>query len=335
MNGLLPLAFAAGMIAPVNPCGFALLPAYLATQLTESGTGTTAGRLAAGLRSGAALAAGFALTLSAAGFAISAGAHPLLTAAPKIGLAVGAALLVLAAFTLTGRGPRLRLPAAATTTTGAKTGRRDTVRWLVFGAGYAAASLSCTLGVLLAVIAQAQAAGSVTGQAGVFAAYAAGAAALLLVVSAASALAAAATGRALRVLTRHHAAISAALLAATGAYLIWYWYPAATGHAATGRTGTVAVSSSASAWIQAHQGLIAAAAALVVVSATGAAIGYRLRSHATGGTNVPIRAADEHDCCDPDDAAGQPVTVTSAREGDGTPPERTAGTRPHTGDRAH
>ena len=28
MGGLLALAFAAGMIAPVNPCGFALLPAW-------------------------------------------------------------------------------------------------------------------------------------------------------------------------------------------------------------------------------------------------------------------------------------------------------------------
>lgn len=30
MNGLLALAFGAGMLAPVNPCGFAMLPAFLA-----------------------------------------------------------------------------------------------------------------------------------------------------------------------------------------------------------------------------------------------------------------------------------------------------------------
>lgn len=29
MGGLLSLAFAAGMVAPVNPCGFALLPAWI------------------------------------------------------------------------------------------------------------------------------------------------------------------------------------------------------------------------------------------------------------------------------------------------------------------
>ena len=34
MTALLALAFAAGMIAPVNPCGFALLPAWIAQTLS-------------------------------------------------------------------------------------------------------------------------------------------------------------------------------------------------------------------------------------------------------------------------------------------------------------
>lgn len=59
--------------------------------------------------------------------------------------------------------------------------------------GYAAASLSCTLGVLLAVIAQAQATAGYGGLLAVFAAYAAGSAALLFTVS----IATAATGAAL------------------------------------------------------------------------------------------------------------------------------------------
>ena len=37
MTALLILAFGAGMLAPVNPCGFAVLPAYLAY-----GTGSAA-----------------------------------------------------------------------------------------------------------------------------------------------------------------------------------------------------------------------------------------------------------------------------------------------------
>mgnify|MGYP006876152035 CR=1 FL=1 len=35
------LAFAAGMVAPVNPCGFALLPAWITGTIATGGTGIT------------------------------------------------------------------------------------------------------------------------------------------------------------------------------------------------------------------------------------------------------------------------------------------------------
>ena len=38
MTALLALAFAAGMIAPVNPCGFALLPAWIAQTIGDART---------------------------------------------------------------------------------------------------------------------------------------------------------------------------------------------------------------------------------------------------------------------------------------------------------
>ena len=38
MNGLLALAFTAGMLAPVNPCGFALLPAWITHTLGDTAT---------------------------------------------------------------------------------------------------------------------------------------------------------------------------------------------------------------------------------------------------------------------------------------------------------
>ena len=59
MGALLALAFGAGVIAPLNPCGIALLPAYLTYHLdvaTRSGRG---GPPAAGLKAGAALTVGF------------------------------------------------------------------------------------------------------------------------------------------------------------------------------------------------------------------------------------------------------------------------------------
>ena len=56
-EGLLALALGAGMVAAINPCGFALLPAYLS--LVVLGDGSTSRRAAVGR----ALALTGALTL--------------------------------------------------------------------------------------------------------------------------------------------------------------------------------------------------------------------------------------------------------------------------------
>ena len=45
MGGLLALAFAAGMIAPVNPCGFALLPAWITHALGDAASSSAPVRL--------------------------------------------------------------------------------------------------------------------------------------------------------------------------------------------------------------------------------------------------------------------------------------------------
>ena len=55
MGGLLTLAFAAGMVAPVNPCGFALLPAWISHTIGDGDTSPAPVRLLHALRAGAAL----------------------------------------------------------------------------------------------------------------------------------------------------------------------------------------------------------------------------------------------------------------------------------------
>ena len=114
MTALLALAFAAGMIAPVNPCGFALLPAWIAQTIGDAWTRPLALRLAHGLRAGLALSLGFAGTLAAFGLIVSAGARTLISAAPWLGMATGVILLLLGLAMLTGLTPRLHLPAWAT-----------------------------------------------------------------------------------------------------------------------------------------------------------------------------------------------------------------------------
>ena len=92
MGGLLALAFAAGMIAPVNPCGFALLPAWITHALGDAASSPAPVRLLRSLRAGLAVTIGFAGTLALAGIAVSAGARSLIQAAPALGLAVGVVL---------------------------------------------------------------------------------------------------------------------------------------------------------------------------------------------------------------------------------------------------
>ncbi|KDA06940.1 mercury transporter [Microbacterium sp. CH12i] len=291
MGGLLALAFAAGMIAPVNPCGFALLPAWITHALGDAAASPAPVRLLRALRAGLALTIGFAGTLALAGVAVSAGARGLIQAAPAIGLVVGVVLVLLGAAMLAGRSFSLRLPSIPDRATERLPG---TARMVVFGVGYAAASLSCTFGVLLAVIAQAQATASFAGMLLVFAVYAAGSATVLLVVAVAAAAAGSALSRRITALARYGPKITAAVLVLTGAYLAWYWYPAATGDApASGRTDVVAaVATSVSDWVQGHIGVVAGAsiAAVLVVLLIGI-LNMRRRA---------FSQKTEGDCCDAD-----------------------------------
>ena len=295
MNGLLALALTAGMLAPVNPCGFALLPAWITHTLGDQRDAAPSMRLARAARAGLALTLGFVGTLGAAGLAVSAGARALITAAPWLGLATGVVLLLLGVVMLTGRslGPHLRLP----TTDLRPTGRPATTRQLVlFGVGYAAASLSCTFGVLLAVIAQAQATASYGGLLAVFGAYAAGSAAVLLLVSISTAAAGSALTRRLSVLARHGTRITAAVLTLTGAYLAWYWYPATSGH--TGSPNALAaVSATTSTWLQAHATVVLALSGAAVLAVIATALRHRLSTtrHTAAKTIGPENVSSQEE----------------------------------------
>lgn len=150
----------------------------------------------------------------------------------------------------------------------------------------------------LAVTAQAQAAASYAGLLAVFSAYAAGSATILMLVSGGTAVAGAALGRRIPgLLPRHSNRIAAAVLVMTGAYLTWYWYPAATGGTAQAN-GLAAWSAAAGAWIRDNTTLIAVLAAAVVLASALAAINRRPTPHQAG---TP-----------PADTVSEPVTETDS-----------------------
>lgn len=192
-------AFGAGVVATVNPCGFAMLPSFLAFYLGDGeGAAAERGLLArwgGGFAVGLVLSAAFASVFVVAGVVVSIGIRELLDVVPWVAAAIGAILLALGVAMLAGRHVGLTAADRVRVDRGASHGYR---RVALFGIGYALASLSCTLAVFLIVAGQASTVGDPLGMAAVFAAFAAGAATVLVAVCLSAALARGALVRALR-----------------------------------------------------------------------------------------------------------------------------------------
>lgn len=267
MNGLLALAFGAGMLAPVNPCGFAVLPAFLAYAVGAEATNGPAlpgmaVRLAGGLRAGAALTLGFAGTFTVVGVLLAVGLRSLVGVVPWAAAALGGVLALAGLAMLAGWRIPLRLPARR-----AGVPRHGPMGLVAFGAGYALASASCTLALLVAVVTQALASSNVAGVLVVFGAYAAGSATLLLTLAVFAAFASGVISRFLRRLLPHLPRITGAVLAASGGYLLVYWLPQLLGDGGPGSTALAGVVGGLAVWIGGHQ-LLITLLALALITAT-------------------------------------------------------------------
>ena len=218
----LPFAFAftAGLVATLNPCGFAMLPAYLSYFMgldddVEVAAGSSALRA---VRVGAVVSAGFLLVFGVAGILITLGVRAVVDALPWIAMVVGLGVIGLGAVMLSGRELRVRLPKAD----GAPGGRGNAgVFW--FGVSYAVASLSCTLPVFLIVVAGTiPQLGLVAGIA-TFLVYGLGMSTLLLLVTLSLAFGKRALLTRLRHASQHVNRIAGAILVLAGGYIIFFW----------------------------------------------------------------------------------------------------------------
>lgn len=103
-RGLVGLAFAAGLVAALNPCGFAMLPAYLL--LVVRGQGSGASGVAAAARALAAtvgMALGFLTVFGLFGVLTVSAATTVQRYLPYATVIVGAVLILLGAWLLSGR----------------------------------------------------------------------------------------------------------------------------------------------------------------------------------------------------------------------------------------
>ena len=155
LGDLFPLgfSFSAGMVSSVNPCGFAMLPAYLGLYLGDEDAVErgAASRVWRALVVGATVTGGFVLMFAAVGVPIGLGARGLVGFFDWIGLAVGVLLTLAGAYLLSGGKLYTNLAVRLSARVGGA--NRNSVRgYFTFGLAYGTASLSCTLPIFLAVI---------------------------------------------------------------------------------------------------------------------------------------------------------------------------------------
>ncbi len=222
--GFVAFALSAGAAATLNPCGFAMLPAYVAYFVgKEEGSGSASSSLLSGLRGGLAMTLGVLGVFAGVGAVLSLAGRAILRFFPWATLAIGVVVIGLGLAMLLSRSIQVGLPLS-----NPLSGRPDIARdrsmrgLLLFGAGYGIASLGCTLPIFLVVVTQALAAGGVVGGITVFAAYGLGMGAMLLALSLAVATGKGVIVRGLRSLVPHVRTIGAVGLILAGTYLVYY-----------------------------------------------------------------------------------------------------------------
>jgi cytochrome c biogenesis protein CcdA len=225
---LVGLAFAAGLVAALNPCGFAMLPAYLVLVVRggraggpEAQVGTTTGLTSVGraLAATSGMALGFLTVFGLFGALTISAAATVQRYVPYLTVVIGIVLVALGVWLLLGRELMLltsRYPGgrwAPTAQLGSMYG---------YGVSYAIASLSCTVGPFLAVTAAGVRRGSLVGSASIYLAYTAGLTLVVGVLAVAAASASSALVNRVRRILPYVNRISGALLVLVGLYVGYY-----------------------------------------------------------------------------------------------------------------
>ena len=220
-------AFVAGMVASVNPCGFVLLPAYLAYYLGDDlGTPGRRRPTAHALAVSATVTVSFALLFGLAGILAGLGASALTSSLPWIGTAVGVGLIVLAGVLASGRGLTASLGPRMAQRLRPATRNRGLAGYAAYGTAYGLASLGCTLPVFLGVVATSLQLHGLANAIGQFVLFGIGMGMVLAVLTIATAWFGDGLIRRAQTLRPYVGWASAVLLWLAGAYVVYYWLTA-------------------------------------------------------------------------------------------------------------
>ena len=223
----LGFAFAAGVAAAFNPCGFAMLPAYMGLYMGandgDDGQRHLFRQLGRALLVGGSVTAGFIVLFGVAGMLIGVGARSAVAdILPWLGLGIGVALTIAGAWML--GGGKLYTGVAQRAAGHMGDPSRTSVRgYFLFGLSYGTASLSCTLPIFLAVVGTSFAVSSIGTSLGQFVLYAMGMGLVIIALTLGMALFKGGMVGALRKALPHIQPVGTWMMILAGSYIVFYW----------------------------------------------------------------------------------------------------------------
>jgi len=217
-------AFTAGLVATVNPCGFAMLPAYLSFFLgiesrgEQPGPGDRRAAMVRALTVGITVSLGFLVVFGVIGTLFKIGMDSFIEYVQWATVVIGLGLVALGVAMLCGwhlpvTGPRLDR--------GGRTRSLGSV--LLFGVSYAIASIGCAWPLFFAAVFGTVSRQGVLSGVATFGAYSLGMALVLTALTVALAFARESVVQGLRRAMRYVDRIAAVFLIVAGGYLAYYW----------------------------------------------------------------------------------------------------------------
>jgi cytochrome c-type biogenesis protein len=313
------LAFTTGMVVTVNPCGFAMLPAYLSYfvgSTTEDNNTPVASTLRRSLLVGLTVTIGFVSTFAVVGVIVNHLTAGVYEIAPWISIVIGVALAAAGIAMIAGVAPTFRSPHL---NAGGRT--RGLRSMALFGMSYGIASIGCSLPLFLTYMAGNLGKGLAAGTL-YLTAYAAGFGLVITALTVSLGLGYRTLGHRLRRVLPFVNRISGALLAAAGAYIAYYGTIEIRTSQGRGDTNSAITdrvaewSSNTTTWIQdigaAKIGAVLAATTTAAIAAViaGQARGHRTAPQAKPTADAAVPAAPTPDDCD----------CTNPAPSDSTPP---------------
>jgi len=219
-------ALAAGMASAVNPCGFAMLPAYLGMYLgDESGETPQTNpvrHFGRAILVGLTVTAGFVVLFGVVGAIIGLGANFVSDLLQWLGLVIGIGLVLVGAW-MVGGGKLYTGVAARAASHMGNPAQVSMKGYFIFGISYGTASLSCTLPIFLAVVGISVAGVGASSVLSDFLLFALGMGLVIMALTLGMAFFKTAMMGALRKALPYIQPLGSALMVIAGTYIVFYW----------------------------------------------------------------------------------------------------------------